>query len=973
MMRAMRVGILAAELAALFFFQIPHVLADNAFRADPCDVDPQNCLIPLPQSIQVNPGGKLGDAEIGSYTDPGLFVSAHLSVPMPEFLPLPNADLNSSILSSFLPLGMRFQAPSDVSCGVQALGMAMEGVAAPAPSSPAILEFLQSSGMMYDFGTGVEELSYAAIHYGYAHSSAFHGWSMGELKSEILAGRPVVVALGSNGPTLPGHFVTLTGFSPDDSLVAYNDPTVGPRVVTSSEFSQLWKLQGNSGVVVRKAVRAESATDLAPAAAGAAALMASIALAPLGAKRKGIGGHLTAQTGVSASPPSTIPMGYRWISKQVPIFETRSVQDGWNLELKPRKVSKWRQVGWNETQVPVYRNVTIHDGWENYSERESYWTTERYVRYHRTVRKPRYRYIRGRRRFAGYSYSRQPVYGYRRLRKTRTVQKRRPKWKTVKEFSHWFTKKEPKYGWVQEQDGWEEIRTPRYVEKKVQVGTKTKWELQIDPRFDIVTPNSNPLPGDIPLSTAELAAPAWLAGGSRPPWLASQFWQALPQDDQLHVIQAETASFQKWLAAIEAADRSGSASSDEWLTIRSGGKKLAVLNPLRVRNSPGVSSTVVAYISQGDSLTWTGAVKRIGNYDWFEVTFDDPVMGHIVGWVNSFYLTEDGKSLAGDSLKSMFNVQIDASAIGRLLQVTADWLYMRDGPTTKFPKLREIPWGRVVKLTGRYVDVDGSIWREAFYDGAVGWVAERYLDDYNTPTQLPAPEEGKVWVELKEKFSVSYYYVVDIDKYQPNSDDPERFSEPYMIQWRKLEHDLESVPVSYGALFGEGGVVMQGSGIIDINGERTWINIDNPTQLNWQDGEGSLVRWDSEASAWIRQADNEEVNANALEILNPEEARFAIGSIANEFIDFKSLAAPPGLEGVVAMPDLPGMPEGHDQIYEIDDRGGAFRFGDTRFDLFISDYEVAKEWYSDAYEGADAGRLSTPVFILQDLTPGPKE
>jgi hypothetical protein len=234
-----------------------------------------------------------------------------------------------------------------------------------------------------------------------------------------------------------------------------------------------------------------------------------------------------------------------------------------------------------------------------------------------------------------------------------------------------------------------------------------------------------------------------------------------------------------------------------------------------------------------------------------------------------------------------------------------------------------------------------------------------------------------VWVELKEKFSVSYYYVVDIDKYQPNSDDPERFSEQYVIRWgnQQDQDNLGSIPALFGALFGESGVAMQGSGIIEINGARTWISLYNPSELDWQDGAGNLVRWDSGAGAWMRQVGNEKetVNANELEILNPEKATFATGSIAEDFIDFKTLAAPPGLSGMVAMPNLPGMPPGHDHVFEISDTGGAFGLGDTRFDLFISDYAVAKEWYSNAYQGAGAGRLSTPVYVQQVLEPGTEE
>ena len=79
---------------------------------------------------------------------------------------------------SALEVPLRYQQPGDVSCGVQALGMALDGLDGAAPTSSALLGFLQGNGMMYDFGTGVEELAYAAQSFGYRGSYAFHGASL---------------------------------------------------------------------------------------------------------------------------------------------------------------------------------------------------------------------------------------------------------------------------------------------------------------------------------------------------------------------------------------------------------------------------------------------------------------------------------------------------------------------------------------------------------------------------------------------------------------------------------------------------------------------------------------------------------------------------------------------------------------------------------------------------------------------------
>jgi predicted double-glycine peptidase len=129
---------------------------------------------------------------------------------------------------------------ADVSCGVQALGMALSGLAgSSAPTSTALLGFLQGNGMMYDFGTGVEELAYAAQAFGYRGATSFYEGDLALLQSELEAGRPVVVSLGSNGEGLPGHFVTVTGISPDGRYLSYNDPTLGQVTVSTEEFLRL--------------------------------------------------------------------------------------------------------------------------------------------------------------------------------------------------------------------------------------------------------------------------------------------------------------------------------------------------------------------------------------------------------------------------------------------------------------------------------------------------------------------------------------------------------------------------------------------------------------------------------------------------------------------------------------------------------------------------------------------------------------
>jgi len=175
--------------------------------------------------------------------------------------------------------------------------MALDGIKGSAPTSNSIRGFLQDQGMMHDFGTGVEELAHAAQNFGYAGSLPFHGWSLDQLSATLAEGKPVVVALGTNGADQPGHFVTVTGVSTDGKWVSYNDPTLGKQVISAEEFEHLWGLQGNSGVLVSKSLPAGAPVDYAPLVALAAGLMALISTTPLGAMRQGIGGRLSRSGG----------------------------------------------------------------------------------------------------------------------------------------------------------------------------------------------------------------------------------------------------------------------------------------------------------------------------------------------------------------------------------------------------------------------------------------------------------------------------------------------------------------------------------------------------------------------------------------------------------------------------------------------------------------------------------------------------
>ncbi|MEE8567959.1 MAG: papain-like cysteine protease family protein, partial [Anaerolineales bacterium] len=394
---------------------------------------------------------------------------------------------------------MRYQAAGDVSCGVQALGMALDGIDGSAPTSNSLLGFLQDQDMMYNFGTGVEELAHAAQNFGYAGSLPFHGWSLDQLSTTLAEGKPVVVALGANGADQPGHFVTVTGVSPDGRWVTYNDPTLGKQVISAEEFERLWGLQGSSGVSVATSLPAGAPADYAPWVAFAAGLMALVSTTPLALQRKGIGGMLTAPGGGSnsSSPPYAAPAGKRWTKKTVTKYDWKDVTFTEKVEV-PNIVRKWAIVRVNRwiEKVPVYTTVTVDRGRWAYRTVKKY-RTERYRTSQRYRAKKSYWYRRNGRFYRGTRY----------VWKTRTVVKTRRVPYTKRE-RYWVPKivqeqrfvrnreiehRDPVYGWRDEKHGTKMASVTKTVPKWMPVGKEEKWELEKLPEPP-TTPTPTPTP-----------------------------------------------------------------------------------------------------------------------------------------------------------------------------------------------------------------------------------------------------------------------------------------------------------------------------------------------------------------------------------------------------------------------------------------------------------------------------------------------
>ncbi|MEJ2013020.1 MAG: papain-like cysteine protease family protein [Anaerolineales bacterium] len=227
-------NVLLLALAGILF-----TLAQPVFAQ--CEQGGEGCPLIPPQSREITTNDDTV-SELDTLSAGQVNSLQALDVPPPPFVlhagdPAADVEQSASAIDA-IDVRLRLQAPGDTSCGVQALGMALDGLDGSPPSSEALLDYLTSQGYMYEFGTGVEELTAAARYFGYSGSYPFYDWTLSELRKELAAGRPVVVDLGRSGGDVPGHFVTVTGISSDGTWISFNDPISGEQVMPSATLDE---------------------------------------------------------------------------------------------------------------------------------------------------------------------------------------------------------------------------------------------------------------------------------------------------------------------------------------------------------------------------------------------------------------------------------------------------------------------------------------------------------------------------------------------------------------------------------------------------------------------------------------------------------------------------------------------------------------------------------------------------------------
>lgn len=211
--------------------------------------------ISAPNITGVNPDPEPEQGELSDIEASGNVIPSDVEAP-PSLGISQSGGSQSPDFKQKLVVPMRYQGTDDTTCGIHALGMAMDFLGQPlgekAPTSEQMLVQLASQGLFYKHGTGVEEFAYLARQHGYAGSFAFHNWTLAKLSAQVQQGRPVVVSLGANGGGEPGHFVTVTGVSNDGKWISYNDPAQGKVTVAVDQFLSEWSRQGNSGMLVER-------------------------------------------------------------------------------------------------------------------------------------------------------------------------------------------------------------------------------------------------------------------------------------------------------------------------------------------------------------------------------------------------------------------------------------------------------------------------------------------------------------------------------------------------------------------------------------------------------------------------------------------------------------------------------------------------------------------------------------------------
>jgi len=476
--------------------------------------------IAAPEIIGINPVVAMSEGNQGESHPSDILIPNQIYLPfkidLPGYVdPAPLPDPAQVQRGIFLDVPQRLQSAGEVSCGPAALGMALDYLRGEQniklPSTEQLKNFLLTREMMYEWGTGVEELAYGARHYGFPGSYAFHDWTLEQLAAELNKGYPVVLSLGTNGPDQPGHFVTLTGLAADGSWVRVNDPLIGEVIYSREEFQELWGIQGNSGLVPLQQVLAPEVDPLLPWMGVFSTLsMLGLMFTHAGAiskprfisdtrkwltnpRRKGIGGgplppEVPETLQIPRYEEKIIYMGLKTIQQEVPVYETRQVKVGIRGVKKEIPQYKYKKVQIGSSKItkniPIYKTEKVKTGTKLVKKEipVTKYRTRKVLEWKKNIRKiPDYHYIGSKRFLVGYKtetrWKRVLVNKRVPYQTTKTITHQVPVYKEKKVVSGYrtVTEKVPKYEQQKILVGYKTIleSEPLFEEQRVQVGTKT--------------------------------------------------------------------------------------------------------------------------------------------------------------------------------------------------------------------------------------------------------------------------------------------------------------------------------------------------------------------------------------------------------------------------------------------------------------------------------------------------------------------
>lgn len=534
--------------------------------------------ITAPVISGVNPDAVLSEGNLADSVPSDSFFPA--AVWIPAMVDPPNyVELESQKAAQDISLADFSGSFDDVNCGPASLAQALNLLDPDANDqlsrTDQISDFMAARGLMYEWGTGVEELAYAAREFGFEGSMPFHDWSLERLTEYLHQGSPVVVSLGMNGKERPGHFVTLTGISEDGRWISFQDPDRGESILSREEFLSLWQVQGNAGMIPMKGSAGIPTDPMLPwmGLFGAISALALTMKQTAGTResrvftqiRKQLANPLRTGIGGGPLPPEepelsvvpryetqTVYRGIKTVEVEVPVYATRKIKVG------VREVKK---------EIPQYETRRVQVGVESVTKRVPLYTTRKVKTGVRLVKKeisvtryraktvlvwkkytnrvPVYKRIGSKRIVVGYKnqtrWKRVPVTKQVPYQTTKMITVQEPEYKESRVISGYknLTEKVPRFEHKKVLVGHKTVNEiiPVYEERKVQIGTKVVTREM--PQYEVVR---------IPIldRTETFQEP----DGSPPTGLSAEIWKSLSVEDQnrfrLDQIDSPETKEEKW-------------------------------------------------------------------------------------------------------------------------------------------------------------------------------------------------------------------------------------------------------------------------------------------------------------------------------------------------------------------------------------------------------------------------------------------